>query len=142
MLFLKERITILVRTGSTSTQVPIRRKARSDKFLKASVTTYSDEVFNTYLKSLFLMYNKYQRDLQLKRLVKRSVSSDEDQDDEFSPEKLKQLAKTQRMDKMKMRSKARVEKWLSNIEKDENMLKCRVNRCFNFIQALRTRMKA
>ena len=126
MLFLKERITILVRTGSTSTQVPISRKARSDKFLKASVTTYSDEVFNTYLKSLFLMYNKYQRDLQLKRLVKRSVSSDEDQDDEFSPEKLKQLAKTQRMDKMKMRSKARVEKWLSNIEKDENMLKCRV----------------
>lgn len=63
MLFLKERIKILVRTGSTSTQVPISRKASSDKFLKASVTTYSDEVFNTYLKSLFLMYNKYQRDL-------------------------------------------------------------------------------
>jgi len=42
------------------------------------------------------MYNKYQRDLKLKRLMKNENEhqSDEDGDQEFSPEALKKLAKT------------------------------------------------
>jgi hypothetical protein len=46
------------------------------------------------------MYSKYQRDLSLKRNGKSPIVSDEDPDNEYSPENMKALAKARRTERM------------------------------------------